>query len=239
MKEEIIQPFSTPELTTSSTTKSEMATAEKPTDRAKRPSPALFIKAAECLEASADSAAEPAKRQQLLAQAFQAYQQAFALEPTNPRPLVRLAKLYEKMGYPQEAVKPYEEALKLTPDDAALWCEVGMFFGRQKQFDSAVECYHKAASLEPNNSLYSNHVGWGLARAGRFEESFEHFRQTVGEARAHYNLARMSKHLGDQGRCRQHLQAALQIDPHFADAQQLLQQTSQPIMQTNHPDSPQ
>jgi Tfp pilus assembly protein PilF len=136
--------------------------------------------------------------------------------------------LLTKEGSHQKAVEQFNVALKVYPQDAELWHELGMCWGRQKQWDQAIPCLAKAVQFDPKNPTYSSNYGWTLARAGHYKESLEFFSQTVGEAQANCNLARMSLHLGNPELSRQFLQAALRVDPQFADAQQLLAQLDGP-----------
>lgn len=209
--------------------KVEKADESKDAETAKRPLKASTIfTAAVCLETGGDRT-EGLKRQHQYDQAMAAYKQALQLDPKFTSATARIARLHEKMGQVAVAEAHFLQAVKDHPDDPSLWCELGMFHGRQKRFDQAVECLGRAVSLEPESQIYANHLGWGLARAGRFDESFEHFRRTLGPARAHYNLARMARHLKQEDLCQQHLQAALQIEPQLADARRMLEQQAGPV----------
>ena len=53
---------------------------------------------------------------------------------------------------------------------------------------------------------------------------FECFRRIDGEARAHYNLARMLRHMKQDDLCWQQLQLAVQKDPKLQEARTLLAQ---------------
>lgn len=78
--------------------------------------------------------------------------------------------------------------------------------------------------LDPENPRCVNHYGFCLARVGRFEESLAVFRTEGNEAKAHYQLARMLNHLGKVDLCKQHLEAALRIEPRFTEAELMLVQ---------------
>lgn len=201
----------------------EKAEDKRDADVAKRPpKPSTLMTAGQCLESGGDKAEGPQKQTQY-GQAALAYQQALEQDPKLTSAMLKLARVHEKMGQLPQAEGRYQEILSKNPNDAALWSEFGMFQARQKRFDRSVEYFAKAASLEPGNPVYANHLGFGLARAGRFDESLEHFSKTVGPARAHYNLARMTRHMGREDLAQQHLQTALQIDPQFADARRMLE----------------
>lgn len=190
------------------------------------------------LEQGGDVAKDPTSRQQKYHQARLAYEQALTIDSRNRLALLGVARLQSKEGNHQKAVEGFRAALAVYPNDAELWNELGMCWGKQKQWNEALPALHKAVSLDSRNARYSNNYGWALARAGHFPESFEHFCQTVGVARAHYNLARMAQHLGHTDVCKQYLEASLKVDPQFAEAQQLLAHVSQGdpnIRQTSGP----
>jgi Tfp pilus assembly protein PilF len=179
------------------------------------------------LEHGGDVAKDVPTRQQKYHQARLAYDQALFIDAKHRLALLGLARLQSKEGNHQRAIEGFKAALAFYPNDAELWHEMGMCWARQKQWKEALPALQKAASLDPRNAAYANNYGWSLARAGYFPESFEHFCRTVGEARAHYNLARMAQHMGYPDVCKQYLEAALKVDPQFPEAQQLLAQLSE------------
>jgi hypothetical protein len=63
-----------------------------------------------------------------------------------------------------------------------------------------------------------------LARAGHADEALAVFRKSVGEARAHYNLARMLHHMNQDAEARLHLEVAIHVEPNFQPAVRLLTQ---------------
>jgi Tfp pilus assembly protein PilF len=175
-------------------------------------------------EQAADGSKDPSAKASAYRQARIAYEQSLSIDAKNRLAMLGIARIASKEGNPQKAVDLFTAALKVYPQDAELWHELGMCWGKQKQFDQAIPCLAKAVTLDPKNPTYSNNYGWTLARAGYYQESFDHFSRTVGEAQANYKLALMSMHLGNPELCRQYVTAALQVDPQFPAAQQLLAQ---------------
>lgn len=154
--------------------------------------------------------------------ARQTYQQALQLDPKCMPALVNLARLYNKRGDQVRAVATYRKALELAPKDPGLWHELGICQARYKDWDGAITSLQKAVEMDPENRQVVNALGFGLARAGRYDEAFATFKNNEGEARAHYNLARMLNHLNRPEDCKKHLRLALQANPELADAEQLL-----------------
>jgi len=170
-------------------------------------------------------------------QARLAYEQALEIDPNCLEAYVGLARLYEKSGKLDDAQAAYQKAVKQLPREPQLWFEYGMFANRRRDFDSGVAYLRQASSLEPTNATYSNFLGWSLARAGRSDESLAQFKQTVGEARAYYNLAKMCLHQHQEALCREYLHAALKVDPSLADAEQLIAQLDAPAKVEEPPPS--
>jgi tetratricopeptide (TPR) repeat protein len=173
-------------------------------------------------EAANQPGRPPADQQQLREQARKAYQQALDLEPNHVPALAALARLYATAGDYGRAVPAYRKAVKVQPKDAALWYDLGMCHARHKQWEPALVNLRAAVELDPENRQYGNALGFCLARAGCYEESLACFRRSVGEAGAHYNLARMLHHVNQEELSKQHLRLALQAKPDLAPAEQLL-----------------
>jgi tetratricopeptide (TPR) repeat protein len=165
-----------------------------------------------------------AEQQALLDQARKMYQLALQQEPKNPQAGQALARLYARQGDHERAVAAYQKAIKYHPKEVSLYGELGMCHARQKEWEPALKALRKAHDLDPENRQSAHNLGFCLARAGRFDESLALLQKTDGEAKAHYNLARMLHHMQQDDLSRQHVQAALQKDPHLVPAHQLLAQ---------------
>jgi tetratricopeptide (TPR) repeat protein len=164
------------------------------------------------------------ERQQFREQARVAFQQAMQIDPKYVPAYLGLARLYADMDDAAHALETYQKGLKAAPKEAALWYELGMYQARRKEWEPALEHLGKAAELQPESAQYSNALGYGLARAGRYDEALESFERVNGEGRAHYKLARMLQHLGQNDLARRHLELALEKDPRLAEAQSLMRE---------------
>lgn len=154
--------------------------------------------------------------------ARKAYQHALEVDPKYVEAYLSLANLYIAIEEFPNAIETYQKGVKACPKASILWYKMGMCQARLKQWDAALASMRKATELEPENHIYINMLGFCLARAGRFDESYAYFAKTQGEARAHYNVARMLHHVGRPEDSRAHLRLALQAKPNYPEAQELL-----------------
>jgi tetratricopeptide (TPR) repeat protein len=91
-----------------------------------------------------------------------------------------------------------------------------------KQWDNACSQLGTASQLDPENKRYLNMLGFCLARAGRFDDSYDCFAREMGEAKAHYNVARMLHHVKRDPEAKKHVELALAANPDYAEARKLL-----------------
>jgi Tfp pilus assembly protein PilF len=180
------------------------------------------------LRGALDATRTPVQKEQALEMARCYYQQAIKTDAKCLDAYVGLARTYEELGDQNAAVTTYQKGLKVFPKRPGLWYDLGMCEARHKEWGPAVEHLQKASDLDPDNRIYSHMLAYTLARAGRCDESFACFRKTLGEAQAHYNVARMLHHLHQDDACQQRLQQALQADPTLKPAKQLLARLNTP-----------
>ncbi len=168
------------------------------------------------------------QREEYRERARKAYQQALTIEPNHAAALQGLARLYVEQEDHDHAVAAYRKAIKLYPKEPSLHGELGMAHARWKEWESALAELKIAYDLEPENKQCANMLGYCLARAGRYDEALAIFKKTVGEAKAHYNLARMLQHLNMMEQCRAQLELALRADPRMTEAREMLVQLNKP-----------
>jgi len=159
------------------------------------------------------------EQEQMRDTARKSFQQAMTINPTYLPAYRSLAKLYVEMDDYEHAVATYHKALRLQPRNGALWFDLGMCHARYKAWPAALDALNRAHDCDPENRQYLNTLGHALARTGRYQDSLNCFVRSYGnEAMAHYQLARMLHHLGQNDQARQCLQAALQRDPNLEPA---------------------
>jgi tetratricopeptide (TPR) repeat protein len=176
------------------------------------------------MKMAASDAYGPAEKEQLYEEARKDYQRALKLDPDFLPAYEALANLYVTTGDMPRAVEAYQKAIKKNDHEPRLWFELGMCYARQKEWEPAIHNLQSACNLEPENRQYANTLGFCLARAGRYDESLACFQKAVGEAMAHYNLARMLQHMQQGELSRQQLELALRIEPGLEPAQAMLTQ---------------
>lgn len=182
---------------------------------------------------AAEIARAPAQKEAFLEDARKAYHKALAADPNYLPAHMGLAKHWEMVGKPDRALECFEKARKVAPQDAGLHFEMAMCYARTKAWDKALPLLHRAVELEPANRKFSSSYALMLARAERFEESLGWLKKLYGEAEAHFTLARMLHHMGKNGLCRQHLDLALQVDPNYQPALDLLRDLDREQTQTS------
>lgn len=200
-----------------------VAVAKKGKEAPKRKPKAETILALAVLkETDADRVEDPARQMKVRDEARFYFREALKIDPKCREAHQGLARIFTKMGDYDKAFETYEQALAQYPKEAELWYDLGMCHNQRKRWDKSADCLQKALDLDPENRRYMQTLGFTLARAGRPEESLPHLRLSMGEALAHYNLARMMQHVGQPETCRRHLLLALQADPNLGAAREML-----------------
>jgi tetratricopeptide (TPR) repeat protein len=165
-----------------------------------------------------------AQRQQLREEARLSYLRALEVEPKYLPAYTALAHLQQANGDHAGAAAVYQKALELNPRDASLWFELGMCQCRLRDWPTALGNLRKAVQLEPSNRQYATVTGYTMARAGQWDEAFEVLKGVNGEARAHYDIARMLRQMNQMDQARAQARAALAADPKLREARTLLEQ---------------
>lgn len=212
--------------------------ADKPDKNKPRrmPQPATCVMMADLrLDFAGKPDCAPADRERLYDEALRAYQQAVKLDPGYVDGYLGLGRLYQKLEEFDKAVATFETGLQAVPKSSKLWFELGICHARRKAWEPALTGLRNASELDPDNHYYTNMVGFCLARAGRFDESYQHFAKAQGEARAHYNVARMLHHVGRDAEARDHLVLALKAKSDFGPAGRLLAELDDPAAQAVKP----
>lgn len=200
------------------------------TAKAKRkPTPALCVAFAQVAERGAEEdQRESADRDCMRSQAIKGYKKALEIDPKNLEAMRGLARVYENSGDHEQAIQTFRKATAKQPKEPCVWHDLGMCHAKHKEWDPALECLRKAADLDRDDHRYAKSLGLCLARAGRYDESFQCLKPVVGEAEAHFYVARMLKHMEQKEACLAHLQAAVQADPQLVKAHQMLEEIQNP-----------
>lgn len=165
---------------------------------------------------------------QAVEQARRSYRQALRIERNCLAAQCGLARAYLIEGKPAQAIEAYNDCLKSHPKDAMVWYELGLAHGRLRQWQPAVEALGRAVELDADNRRFANMLGYALAEIGAYDDSLACFRRTVGEARAHFALAKLLVKTNKQDLGREQLHLALRADPTFKEAADMLVQLDRP-----------
>ena len=184
--------------------------------------PETFVAFADFRAAAAFAPETPPETQPVYREeARMGYLKAIEIEPRHVPAYLALARLQQAGNEMVPALETYKRALAVTTEDATIWYEFGMCQARQKQFDEAARSLQKACELRPDDKKCQETMGYTLARAGRWAESLSMLAGVLGEARAHFGLARMLQHMNQPEEARQYVAAALSRDPDLPGAREL------------------
>ena len=154
-----------------------------------------------------------------------AYRDALALAE-SPRALLTYAQGMRQLGRFEEAERALRRAIALQPGAPALLALSDVLIDRYRIEDSVAAC-RRAAVLAPGSAV-SLRLGTRLLEAGQIEPARRAFRQAIVQmptnTAAHYSLARITRHTGEDARVRDlvrlaatpNLPARQRADAHFA-----------------------
>jgi Flp pilus assembly protein TadD len=155
-------------------------------------------------------------------QAINTYRQALRLEPHNETALISYARMKHRAGDFDGAIILYGQVLKNQPFNAIALNDVGLCLARKGNLGQAAASLQKAVEQRPENPRYRNNLAIVLVESGREREALEHLQVAHGPAIAHYNLATLLSRSGKNQAAAMHLQQAIQLDPAFQPAMELL-----------------
>ena len=106
---------------------------------------------------------------------------AISEEPTNARPLLLRARLYDRSRHYEEGVRDLTVALKLAPNSPEIWQERGEQNFKAGHFKESVADFDRVLTLAPSRAPYHWQRGISLYYAGRFADGCRQFElhQTV------------------------------------------------------------
>ncbi len=174
------------------------------------------------LEAAFDEKTLSASREALLDHAREGFQRALQKDPHNPTALLGLGRYYARLGERSKALEIFERYRRHYPQDKTIYTELIHTHAQWKDWEGAVRWCDAALQVDPESRSIRKTKGFCLARAGRWEEAYACFREIVPEAEARYHLARVLEHQGQREAARQQLQAAVQADPSYVAAREML-----------------
>jgi len=161
-------------------------------------------------------------------QAKKILEEAMALDPTNPRIYVFLAKAnqndvwYDTTKSPEQslarAFELAQKAISLDDSNAAAYSVLGTMYGMKKQYDKAIAGCEQAVSLDPNSAINFMWLGLVLTWAGRAEEGISYLQHAIrlnpfAPAVYFNNLAVAYRDAGQYEKAIEECKKALQREP--------------------------
>ena len=151
-------------------------------------------------------------------EAIKQYQAAIELVPTDLTALISLARLHDRGGNFAEAVKVYEKALATHPKKAMVHNDLGLCYARKGDIEASLRSLGQAVQLAPDSRKYRNNIATVLVESGRVDDAYRYMTSTHPEHVARYNLAYLLKRRQDNAGAIQQCRLALQSQPNFAPA---------------------
>lgn len=154
--------------------------------------------------------------------AFDQYQKAMQVAPKDPNVLLGYARLNDRHGRFDEAVKTFNQVTQINSNNSTAFNDLGLCYAKQSQVGPALENLNRAAQLQPNNSLYRNNLARVLVRSNRVDDAYTQLAAVHSPAHAHYNLGFLLQEKGDNQGAQHHFTVAAQTDPNLVQARQML-----------------
>ena len=158
-----------------------------------------------------------------LKQAAALYQEAFNRNPLSEYAIL-LGDVYSKMGDKQKATEQYELVRAIDELQRANGVntdmETALFYADhdieiEESLDKARAAHEARPSIHVADAL-----AWTLYKAGEMEEADRYSREALRlgtrDPLKLFHAGMIAKALGDEGRARQHLEAALELNPRFS-----------------------
>jgi len=158
------------------------------------------------------------------------FQKAAAWDPYSPPFRHQIAITLSALNRPEEARDALKEACRLNPRDAETHYKLGLAYNELGEVRSAAEELKSAASLEPRHALAWYNLGLAQNALGRPEEAIDSLLRAEelepDDARSPYARATILARLGRTREARAAAHQALDREPSYSEAKQLLDQLS-------------
>ena len=219
----LFTPSTTPMPATPATNAADLAVAPKPSSGKKGSAPDFDVSIGDLRVSYADTDnLSQTDRERLIDSAREAYQTALKKDPKHKGAMLGLARLYARLGDTAKADEMYRQYMTANPKDHATLHEVAMAHAKAKDFAGAAAWCQAALKVDPENRGYRKTLGFCLVHAGKWEEGFASLCDVMPEAEARYTMARALTTLNQPEMGKQQLALAIQADPKFTPARELL-----------------
>jgi tetratricopeptide (TPR) repeat protein len=158
--------------------------------------------------------------------AWQAWQVAANLAPTDPKPNLALGAYYFEHGNVTAAEQAFLTAQAVAPDSPEAYNNLGLIYARQGEHERAVDAFQRALELEPGIAATEHNLGLSLQATQHYSSAIVHYQAALalGEPQAS-TLVNMAITYYEAGQIEKAVQVAgeaLHLDPDLAEAYTLL-----------------
>ena len=151
------------------------------------------------------------------------FDSAIALAPMNADLYVRRAKMNERLGKVDDALRDLRFALDLEPNAKRTWMYLGDVYAASENRKSALECYEKAVALDPGYDDALARMATVLDALGRRDDALARIDAAISAAKTNPKRFWMQKagllaswqRIGEAVAC---CEKARTLDPRFAAA---------------------
>ena len=151
-----------------------------------------------------------------------AYRQALAANPKNPRHWSSVGMMYHKSGQVETALHYYQKAIDLKPDHAEAYSNMGNAYSDLGQQETALHYYRKAIDLYPDFADVYYNMGNTYYRLDQDETALHYYQKAINlkpdHARAYYNMGVIYYNSEQVEKAVHYFRRASALDPHFVDA---------------------
>jgi len=160
--------------------------------------------------------------------AIHSLEQASALAPNDPRPLIAQAEALNRVGQKQKAIELYRRSLRIQADNPYALNNLAFLLAENGgDLNEALQLAQKAAQKLPDSPAASDTLGWVYLKKKMTDSAIQVFDQLVRRfpsdpvVRLHYATALLEK--GERERARKELEAALTHQPSREDEAKIRQ----------------
>lgn len=186
--------------------------------------------------AAIDPAVVGGERDRRLDAARQQFHKVLTRDPKNGRAMLGLAKIYAETGDREKAGQYLKLYFEVNPKDHKTAFDMAIAYGKKKEYEAAAAGCEFALSLDPENREYRKFLGFFQACSGKVEEAVATLmhNRTMTEAQARHNIAGILDQMQQLDASKQQLRLAMQADPAYEPAKQMLGELESAVVQTDY-----
>jgi len=158
--------------------------------------------------------------------AWQAWQIAANLAPSDPRPNLALGAYHFEHGDLPAAEQAFQAAQAIAPDSPEAYNNLGLIYARQGENEQAIDAFQRALTLEPGIAATENNLGLSLQATQQYTTALLHYQAALAldepQASTLVNMAITYYEASQLEEAVQTATEALSLDPNLAQAYTLL-----------------